>query len=207
MPEISGNENAQLKPEGRFKIHLPFFGKKSRESRSQEIPSPIRVTHEVLSKMLYSKLTEQDRQNLADISEKFRSKLASEGLQGGLLVVGGILEKQLPRKDIDVRAVLETGDKRDNYPTYLEYAENKFKRLQVILSAIADEIPGTRIAETLEPTMDEEFQNPSVLKHEGTIKMGREGTTPVEFLNTIDGTMRSEIARQTRPYVILAEVA
>ena len=64
---------------------------------------------------LFEKLTQEDRVNLEEIAAAFNTTAEKKGLRGALIVVGGILEKPLPRKDIDVRVILETGQKRADY--------------------------------------------------------------------------------------------
>lgn len=157
---------------------------------------------EVDRERLLIRLSEGDRNNLEDISRSFAEIMTKEGMHGGIVVVGGVMEKPLPRKDIDVRVVLETEKKREDYKTYLEFAKDMFRKLQTVVGKIAQET-GSEITEELEPAIDEEYQNPSILKHEGTIKMTKAGVTPVEFLHTIDGNIEELLAREKRPFCVL----
>ena len=176
----------------------------TQESREQKLVQTEQKpqTYEVGREVFLAKLTEQDRRNLEAAATIFTDISKEEGLHGGMLIIGGVMEKPFPRKDIDIRVVIETGKTRDDHDTYLDYAKDKFGHLKKISNRINQEI-GTQTVEVLDPGLDEEFQSPSILKHEGTIKISRQGTTPIELLNAIDGNMDGIIARERRPFCVL----
>ncbi len=162
---------------------------------------------EVTNEDFMSRLTEPDRMNISSLISAFEKKMRERQQKGGMMAIGGIMEKPLPRKDIDIRVVLETGRARGDYDSQQELAMDKFRALQDIVSQILLENHDMRITDVLEPTIDEEFQNPAILKHEGTIKIEKDGTTPIELLNTTGSTFEEEVKRQRRPFAILARAA
>ena len=151
---------------------------------------------------LFERLTQEDRANLEEIAAAFKTTVEKKGLRGALIVVGGILEKPLPRKDIDVRAILETGQKRENYESYLGFAKGKFAIMREVINGIV-QASGAIVSEVIEPTMDEEHQNTAILKHEGSITLSRGNGTPIEFMNTTGTSLNEHIAGEGRPFCIL----
>ena len=154
-----------------------------------------------------TRLTEPDRSNITRLISTFRKTMGERQQKGGVMAVGGIIEKPPPRKDIDLRVVVETGRTREDHNSQYELAMDKFRALQDIASQIILEDQGMRITDVDEPTIDEEFQSSAILKCEGTIKIEKDGTTPIELLNSLASTFEEEAKRQVRPFVILAKAA
>ena len=154
-----------------------------------------------------TRLTEPDRSNITRLISTFKKTMGERRQKGGVMAVGGIIEKPPPRKDIDLRVVVETGRTREDHNSQYELAMDKFRALQDIASQIILEDQDMKITDVLEPTIDEEFQSSAILKHEGTIKIEKDGTTPIELLNSLASTFEEEAKIQVRPFVILAKAA
>ncbi|KKR49615.1 MAG: hypothetical protein A3C27_03575 [Candidatus Levybacteria bacterium RIFCSPHIGHO2_02_FULL_39_36] len=174
---------------------------------AKETGGALKTTPEVDRGVFLSKLNESDQDNITTLATAFERKMKKKQQRGGMIVVGGILEKPLPRKDIDIRVVVETGKTRNDYETRIAQAMDRFNILEEITSQLVSDNPDLKIAARMEPAIDEEYQSPSILKHEGTIRIERVGATPIELLNTVGGTLEEEIRKQERPFAVIARVS
>lgn len=162
--------------------------------------------NEVPKETFLKRLNNQDKNNILAVQKAFEEAMREKKFKGGMLVVGGILTKPLPRKDIDIKVIIESGQKAEDYPNGHTFALKKFADLKDIAEALTERIPGLKISEELEPTIDEEFDNTSILKHDGTIKLEKEGTTPIEFLNTLGRSTDETIREQKQEFCVVARV-
>ncbi len=161
---------------------------------------------EVTKETFLNRINEPDRANIEAIQKAFEDILRNKGLKGALLVVGGILTKPLPRKDIDIIVVIESDKSWQKYENNFKYAGEKFRELVELSEQIIERNPGFSIVETLEPAIDEEFGTPSILKHDGTLKLKKEGTTPIEFLNTLRRSTDETTRGQKQEFCVVARV-
>ncbi|MDO8576830.1 MAG: hypothetical protein Q7R82_00655 [Candidatus Daviesbacteria bacterium] len=164
-------------------------------------------TPEVRREAFLSRLPQKDQANLRNISERFKQTMEAEGRKGALVVVGGALNKPLPRKDIDILIVLQPHpqDVQKNNSTELAYAQEDFKTFQHIVEKMSDQDPALQIT-AIEPAMDEEFESPHILKSDGSIVVtsNEEGITPIEFIRMREhGNYQEIAAKGGRPFVTL----
>ena len=159
-----------------------------------------------------ARLPEVDRQNVERIIDLF-PQVMHEQVRGGLLLaVGGTINKPLPRKDIDlVIAMRENPDdpKKDDYSDYYQYFLQKFRTFQRIIEAISIKDPRLQIIAVLDPAVDEEFQNPAILKFDGSVKMTNKerGGTLLEFLRIdLEQFPSTRGVQKDKSFVVLAEV-
>ena len=150
-----------------------------------------------------SRLPQGDVANLMHLVQNITDGLANKGKRNVIMVVGGSINKPLPRKDIDMKLLLDN-DERDSHMTPYKESCRKYSKLQGIMrDAISDGY--FRIEEETPPAIDEEFNSESILKFTGVIKIQAvHGGTPIEIINEQDGidTFRTN---ETRPFVVLAE--
>lgn len=160
-----------------------------------------------------SRLSKADQDNLRQLTAIFNETLAEQRLQGCLVAVGGTITKPLPRRDIDLLILLQKqpGDPDPkNFPTTYDYATADFQAFRKIIQSIAERDPKLEIAAVIEPAIDEEFGNPDILKHNGSIivihKTGQ--ATPFEFVRIEpQDSYKTFLAKEKRPYVVLKEVS
>lgn len=159
-----------------------------------------------------ARLSDLDRTNMIRIAELFTAAGKKLGREGLLLVVGGTINKPLPRKDIDLVAVLQknTDDpKREDYGTYYDFALAEFRNFQQLLETMVSQDSKFKIGEVQEPVIDEEYQSPSILKNDGSITItDSTGGTKMEFIRReMKNSIRDSLSEETRPFVVLASVA
>lgn len=172
--------------------------------------APVQLT-QVNEEAYLSRLPQEDRIHLQQIGQQFQKVMEGEGRKGALVVVGGTLNKPLPRKDIDILMVLQPHptDAQRGSSTELDFALADFKTFQRIVKDITDQNPALQIHKVVEPAMDEEFNSPSILKHDGSITVTNieKNTTPIEFVRIRDrGSYQKIMSGTNRPFVILKEV-
>lgn len=165
----------------------------------KEVLQPLQIDKETY----LSRLPDADRENLRMISQLFEEEMRSRGTKGVLLAVGGTLTKPLPRKDIDLAIGLEeTKDFRhDRFENDLQFIREQFNFMEQIMRAIAERV-GFDVKETVEPSLDEEFQSPNILKHMGKITIGKEGSVPIDIVIEPIGSGPIK-----RPFVVLQDVS
>lgn len=166
---------------------------------------------QIIPKEAYlSRLSETDRNNLLEIGKQFKQVMENEGRKGAIIAVGGSLNKPLPRKDIDVLLVLQPSptDVVQGNSTELDFALNDFQTFKHIIEEILTLNPSLQIKEIIEPTMDEEFNSPSILKTDGSITVINkiQNAMPVEFIRMRERGKYQEITAQNLPFVTLEEV-
>ena len=153
----------------------------------------------------FERLPEIDRKNIRAIVSTFDEVLREKERRGILKAVGGTIDKPHPRKDIDItlRLVEEEADKNiDDFPDYLEYSRARYTIFQDIIREVVSRNQNLEIEEEIEPTIDEEHDNPSILKNDGTIKIRTKAGTLIEVIRIPE----TAEAGETKPYVLLTEV-
>lgn len=163
-------------------------------------------TKEVNKSDLFSKLSEIDRRNMENLTSEFLTVAKEMGISGNLLVVGGIIDKPLPRKDIDMLAIFEGEGlpKQEDFSDYYSFSLKDFELLETVLRKITEKNPNFSIGEILKPSIDEEFQSPSILKFGGSVKINVKEGTMFEFIRESGRGLKSVTASiQDRPFVIL----
>ncbi len=165
-------------------------------------------TPETQREAFLSRLPQEDQANLRSIGERFKKIMAEEDRKGALVVVGGILNKPLPRKDVDVLIVLQPHptDIQKGASTELDFAQKDFKTFRHIVEKVLNNDPSLQIKEAIEPAMDEEFDSPHILKGDGSIVVTSQevGVTPIEFIRIRKrGSYQEIAAKDNRPFVIL----
>jgi len=151
-----------------------------------------------------ARLPTEDQENLRSIAKNFPRVLNKNGRKGVLKVVGGTIDQPLPRKDIDLTFQMDPNDndpKRDDFMTYLEYAQSRFKIFKEIVEEIAGDhtLFSISLEDVIEPGIDEEFQSTSILKTDGSITIKPKKGTPIEIIRKPENSDRIE----TRPYIVL----
>ncbi len=163
---------------------------------------------EVQKEAYLSKLPPADQANLQKIGAGFKKIMDEENRKGELVVVGGTLDKALPRKDIDILMVLQPHpeDVQQGTSTELDFALKDFPTFQHIVEKIIGQDSSFQIKEIIEPTMDEEFSSPSILKTDGSITIENKdhASMPIELVRIRERrTYREATVQDNRPFVIL----
>ncbi len=163
-----------------------------------------KIAHQVDLETYFIRLPEVDKQNLQEIMTAFKAVMRKKGRKGVLKAVGGTINKPLPRKDIDLALRLAERDsdpKRDNFPDYFQYSLANYNIIRDLVREVVAMNGNLEIDEETEPAIDEEYQNPSILKNDGSIKIKPREGTPIEIIRkpTASSTIESE------PFVILSE--
>ena len=163
--------------------------------------------YEVEKSVLFSRISTEDSKNLHKLNDEIQTIAKEKGLTVTLLVVGGVLEKSLPRKDIDLISIFEVNNfpKRGDYKENYEYAVATFNLLEEIVGKAVALNQNMKIIETIQPSIDEEYGSPAILKHDGTIKIGVSGGTTIEFIGGARIGFEKEIEQEKRPYVVLSK--
>jgi hypothetical protein len=154
-----------------------------------------------------TKLSLQDRANLDSIRSRYRKILEERGQRGNLIVVGGSIDKPLPRKDIDVLVITEKlTSVSDENKTGIEKAKYDFDtNFKPIIEVVAPEEDGFKTQSVFEPAVDEEYQNPNLLKHDGTILVTKDRSTPIEFIrNSQNSDLKAFAGNAKRSWVLLS---
>lgn len=159
-------------------------------------------TPEVDKQSYFERLTDIDRQNLQKLVAAFTKVLAEGGKEGTLKAVGGSINKPLPRKDIDLTLRLTdegSGFTQADFLDYYQYSLASFKTFRDLIKQATDQDADFTIEEETQPVMDEEFQNPSILKNDGSIKIKPKEGTPIEIIRkpAASNTVEKE------PFVVL----
>lgn len=163
---------------------------------------------EIQKEVYLSRLSPQDRANLKNVGLLFNEIMQEEARKGSLVIVGGTLDKPLPRKDVDVLMVLQPHptDVQKDGSTELDWALKDFQTFQHLIEKILDKNPSLQIKEIFEPAIDEEFDSPHILKTDGSmvVESKEEGIMPVEFIRMRKRGDPQQVAIQdNRPFVIL----
>lgn len=166
------------------------------------------LPHQSLTSEYLTRLTPNDRENVSDIALRFTKTLQKLGLKGDLLAVGGSINKPLPRKDIDLLILVKRRKTDVIAETGIEKAMRDFNgSFKPIVEAIAPKEEGFETIEIIEPAIDEEYQNPNLLKHDGAISVRRNGSTPLDFIRSSSSQELAEFAKGSkRLWVLLSEV-
>ena len=152
------------------------------------------------------RLTETDKNNLVDIKGNFERLLKEDNLTGALAVVGGVLEKPMPRRDIDIALYVSSSSKIENLLTELAKAQRGFITLRSIAQDLTSAIPETTIHEILEPTLEDGSDSKARLKNQGSITIARNRCTPVQLINTYGSQSLEPRLMAGKPYAILSRV-
>lgn len=169
------------------------------------------LASEVQKEAYLSRLPLNDQINLQNIGQGFRKVLEEERRHGVIAAVGGSINKPLPRKDIDLLIVLQPhiDDAQKGTSTELDFAIRDFQIFKHIVEKVCTQNPSLQIQEIIEPTMDEEFNSPSILKTDGSITVANKNndSMPIELVRSRKRGSYQEVAAQVdRPFVILEHV-
>lgn len=178
------------------------------KSRASQNP-PQEVQAKAISKdHLFSRLNPEDIENLKNVSDKLERILREEAMEGSLLVVGGAIDKPMPRKDIDLAVYIKPNWKKGNVMTELEKAQKSYIALKSIAEDIVKAIPGMQMGEQIEPALMEDGSQEShnKLKTQGSVQLRPEKGIPLELINYHQDPTISQAGIPTRPYVLLSKV-
>lgn len=166
--------------------------------------------HEIPKEEFLQTLNQEDRDNISQLIKGFEAAMKGRDLNGALIVVGGIMNKPQPRKDIDILLIRERREKDSQKPPFeaqLEWATMDFRRFSSVVSSITVSA-NLRISSIIEPSIDEEFENPNILKNDGTTTLisnsGR--GLPIELIRDTAGNVEQQIAKQKEPFCVLVRV-
>jgi len=145
-------------------------------------------------------LSEHDKESLGVLATAFLEYLDKEGMTGALIVVGGSVNpvtRGSLRKDIDVIPLVKGIDDFKGFRNMVDF---------IRLTA------GFREEKIIEPIIDEEFNNPAILRHDGAITLGYGDSTPMEFIprylrdSTIEGAIEKVQMSNTKYYCELVSL-
>jgi len=115
-------------------------------------------------------LSEDDRTNLGLLATTFLEYCSENDLSGAILIVGGTVKPETrgtKRKDIDILPLISGHNSFESFQTLMKYLETK---------------TSFNISKVIEPAIDEEFGNPAILKHAGSVILQPESGSPLEFI-------------------------
>ena len=157
-----------------------------------------------------ARMTKEDRQNLQMLGSAFAQVLHEQQRNGALIVVGGTLTKQLPRKDIDLIVILEgeRDDSKVGEKSGYDLAMEQFGTLENLLREITTKTRSLAVERTQPPSIDEEYQNPNILKSDGSIILKSGNGTPIEIIRSPKKQTYEEFkaGEKKRPYILLERV-
>ncbi|HVZ11955.1 MAG TPA: hypothetical protein VG965_02905 [Patescibacteria group bacterium] len=170
----------------------------------------VHKTREVKKEDLYSTLAAADRQNLDLLVDAFEDISENDEVEGGMFVVGGILNKPHPRKDIDIVVYRGFPDAPATQTPLIEksqltLANEKFAGLRLFANEFVKRNPDFKIGNIIEPFEDENFDNPNILRNTGSIEITREGSTTLQLVNGYDGPVGSDKS-DDRQFAVLTRV-
>ena len=149
-----------------------------------------------------ARMPEKDRENLVRITQAFTPVMQERHLRGALVLVGGALTKPFPRKDIDVRMIIDTGEIPEDLGDEYSLALKKYQTTKSILGDMAKRVQRVVVKEAVGPQVLHD--HPNQLEHEGTLIVEAEGATPIEFMNTLSGNVQEFVSNQTGEFSFLA---
>ena len=130
------------------------------------------------------KIPEKDRQNLLMLYNNVNEVLHRRDILASLKVVGGVILKQWPRKDIDVTIRFYGGNitQRNQFADELAYAESEFDLLVQIAEEAISALDGFGITRRNKPFVDAEYApSRDILRHNGSVEI-KTGATPIELI-------------------------
>ena len=139
-------------------------------------------------------LSEHDRESLGILATAFLEYLDKKGIAGALVIVGGSVNPETrgsSRKDIDIVPLVKGVDDFEGFKNMVDF---------IRLTA------GFEEKKVIEPIMDEEFNSPAILRHDGAIALGYGNSTPMEFIPrylcnlTIEEAIKKVQTRNTKYY-------
>lgn len=151
-------------------------------------------------------LTPDDRNNLIQLSDEFKRVMQDDKRQGALIIVGGIMNKLHPRKDIDIVLVRVRKDEclaRSLHESQLDFATKDFHDFKNLVTRMITSLRGVEILEEMHPAIDEEFGNPNILKNDGSITIKGTKGLPIELIRDPKGSIEKQITSQKNKFSIL----
>lgn len=139
----------------------------------------------------FESLSDDDRQNLGLLITTFLDYCHEKKLSGALLAVGGSVKPETRgtrRKDIDLIPLVNGRDSFDDFRALMEYMRTKAE---------------FNIGKVVEPAMDEEFGNPRILKHTGSIRLKADVGVPLEFIRLEEVKSWQQIVQEKKDYYSL----
>jgi len=115
-------------------------------------------------------LSEDDRANLGLLATTFLEYCGENNLSGAVLIVGGTVKPETRgtrRKDIDILPLIS--------------GQSSFESFRVLMNWLEKQT-NFHNSKIIEPIIDEEFGNPAILRHTGSITLQPESGSPLEFI-------------------------
>lgn len=176
------------------------------------ISEPLKVTLEISKEDYLSRLPSVDQANVQTIIGLFQETAEETQVKGSLLAVGGILTKPLPRPDIDLLVILQENSSGVGMQMYSDYYQLSLADFKIFADFVQkmlkkDQGKPFRITRTNEPAIDEEFDTPNILKHDGSIIISnKSGGVPLELIRSGSrSSYQSVISKGKRPFAVLTE--
>lgn len=124
-------------------------------------------------------IPEDEKGNINRLFSVLRRAGQESGYDIETEIVGGVLNKSWPRKDIDI--TVKTGKKGEG-KTELDRAKDEFKTLSGIAKKVTEIDKYFSVSNVIEPAMDEEFDSPDILKFDGVIQIQPKKGTRIELI-------------------------
>jgi len=125
-------------------------------------------------------IPESERGNIRKLFDALKKAGNEDGIDVETKVVGGVLNKHWPRKDIDI--TFQIVGKKGEGLTELDRAMDEFKTLSKIARRATEIDNDFAIDKEIEPAMDEEFDSPNILKFDGLIRVKPKRGTLMELI-------------------------
>ena len=125
-------------------------------------------------------IPENESKNIRELFSALKKAGQEKGFKVETEVVGGVLSKPWPRKDID--ATFRVLGYKGKGSTGLECAKDEFKNLSETVKRATEINQDFSIVKEMEPAMDEEFGSPNILKFDGSIQIRPKTGTIIELI-------------------------
>lgn len=157
------------------------------------------------------KIKPEDRTNIETITALFLQTMQQLGRSGVLIAVGSSLSKT-EYHDIDLVIALNPKPSDPvlaKFPNRLEYACAEMKIISGLVVTMIQQNPNFRLDRIILPYPDHQFNDPSMLAHEGSIVIANDQqSVPIEFIRVpITSSTPDALNPEERPFSILATIS
>lgn len=178
--------------------------------------SPEALSHQTLqidNETYYSQMPPEQKQFSEDFIKGFTKVLEKNEIVGAVLGVGGLAKSRpWPRKDQDLLVIFppHIGPDRKNNQTEIEFAQTDYQFLLNLVKEVVDNNPNIKVNVdgSIEPFIDEEFNSPNLLRHQGTIQIQSDhAPAPIDIIRCDKHeTLEEFVQTNKEPFSVLSNL-